>query len=84
MTRTLMKTGLAVLALLFTVGCATAPAPKSYAVLMENPDGTTGQIAVSGARLAKTGSGETSARPSPPNPRCLSASCSITGRGERF
>ncbi|HOI75744.1 MAG TPA: OmpA family protein [Syntrophales bacterium] len=50
MTRTLMKTGLAVLALLFTVGCATAPAPKSYAVLMENPDGTTGQIAVSGAK----------------------------------
>lgn len=50
MTRILMKTGLAALALLFVVGCATAPAPKSYAVLMENPDGTTGQIAVSGAK----------------------------------
>ncbi|MGV8079928.1 MAG: OmpA family protein [Syntrophales bacterium] len=50
MTRILMKTGLAALALLFVVGCATAPAPKSYAVLMENPDGTSGKIAVSGAK----------------------------------
>ncbi|PKN34001.1 MAG: OmpA family protein [Deltaproteobacteria bacterium HGW-Deltaproteobacteria-19] len=50
MMRILMKTGLVVLAVLFAAGCATTPAPKSYAVLMDNQDGTVGQITVSGAK----------------------------------
>lgn len=50
MTRILMKTGLAVLVLLFVAGCATAPAPKSYVVLMDNADGTAGKVSVSGAK----------------------------------
>jgi peptidoglycan-associated lipoprotein len=57
-----LKTGFFVCAaLLVAVGCATppppvasppiaAPAPKSYVVLMENADGTVGQLSVSGAK----------------------------------
>lgn len=48
-----IKTGLAVcVALLVAAGCATppppaSPAPKSYVVLMDNSDGTVGQLSVS-------------------------------------
>jgi outer membrane protein OmpA-like peptidoglycan-associated protein len=54
MTRIILKAAVAVLAVLIAVGCATTPpappAPKSYVVLLDNPDGTVGEVAVSGTR----------------------------------
>ncbi|NPU84621.1 MAG: OmpA family protein [Syntrophaceae bacterium] len=46
------KTVLIICIVLLAAGCATAPkpAPKSYVVLMDNADGTSGQISVSGEK----------------------------------
>jgi peptidoglycan-associated lipoprotein len=36
--------------LFVTISCATTPTPKSYVVLMDNADGTVGQLSVSGTK----------------------------------